>query len=106
MARSQCWLSMKEYHYYAALKHFKDLDTHSIFFEKIDRVGGRIRTDEIQGFLLDREFQALQTAYPEPQSQLDYSRLNKLVKIKYFPTISTLTSFTLAQKSKLNLTFE
>ncbi|MDB4793328.1 FAD-dependent oxidoreductase [bacterium] len=44
-------------------------------FEQSDQVGGRIRTDIVQGFLLDRGFQALQTAYPEAQAQLDYSRL-------------------------------
>ena len=108
MARSQCWLSVEEYQYCAALEHFKNLDAHSNFLRKskIDRVEGRIRTDDIQGFLLDREFQALQAAYPEAQSQLDYSRLNKMVKIEYFPTISILISFTLAYKSKVNLTFE
>jgi protoporphyrinogen oxidase len=42
-------------------------------FEKSNQVGGRISTVDLQGFLLDRGFQALQAAYPETQSQLDYS---------------------------------
>jgi phytoene dehydrogenase-like protein len=43
--------------------------------EAADQVGGRIRTDSVEGFRLDRGFQVLQTAYPEAQDQLDYSRL-------------------------------
>jgi len=38
-------------------------------------VGGRARTDEVGGFLLDRGFQVLLTAYPEAQSLLDYHAL-------------------------------
>ncbi len=44
------------------------------------RIGGRIKTDEQDGFLLDRGFQVLQTAYPEAQRVLDYARLN----LRYF----------------------
>ena len=38
-------------------------------------VGGRVRTDEVDGFLLDRGFQVLLTAYPECRRQLDYDGL-------------------------------
>jgi phytoene dehydrogenase-like protein len=38
-------------------------------------VGGRIRTDIVNGFQLDRGFQVLQTAYPEAQRVLDYPSL-------------------------------
>ena len=38
-------------------------------------VGGRVRTDHVNGFLLDRGFQIFSTAYPEAQRQLDYSAL-------------------------------
>jgi phytoene dehydrogenase-like protein len=31
--------------------------------EATDRVGGRVATDEVDGFLLDRGFQVLLTAY-------------------------------------------
>ena len=41
-----------------------------------DRVGGRVRTDRVEGYLLDRGFQVLQTAYPEAQRVLDYKRLD------------------------------
>ena len=40
-----------------------------------DAVGGRVRTDLHDGFLLDRGFQVLQTAYPEALAQLDYDSL-------------------------------
>ncbi len=44
--------------------------------EAADNVGGRIRTDHLDGFLLDRGFQVLLTAYPECQSLLDYEALD------------------------------
>ncbi len=44
--------------------------------EASDGIGGRVRTDLVDGFRLDRGFQVLQTAYPEAQRQLDYSRLD------------------------------
>jgi hypothetical protein len=36
---------------------------------------GRVRTDEMNGFRLDRGFQVLQTAYSRPQRMLDYPSL-------------------------------
>ena len=44
--------------------------------EAADAVGGRVRTDEVDGFLLDRGFQVLLTAYEEVQSQVDLPRLD------------------------------
>lgn len=44
--------------------------------EASDGIGGRVRTDEVEGFLLDRGFQVLLTAYPEARRVLDYSRLD------------------------------
>src|ERR1700731_87743 len=44
--------------------------------EASDGIGGRVRTDEVDGFLLDRGFQGLLTAYPEARNILDYSRLD------------------------------
>ena len=41
-----------------------------------DDVGGRVRTDEIDGFFLARGFQVLLTAYPECRRQLDYEALD------------------------------
>ena len=43
--------------------------------EASDGLGGRIRTDEVGGFLLDRGFQVLLTAYPEAKRVLDYAKL-------------------------------
>jgi phytoene dehydrogenase-like protein len=43
--------------------------------EASDEVGGRARTDAFDGFLLDRGFQVLLTAYPEAQSVLRYDQL-------------------------------
>ena len=40
-----------------------------------DGVGGRVRTDKVDGFLLDRGFQVFLSAYPESQVCLDYSAL-------------------------------
>jgi phytoene dehydrogenase-like protein len=44
--------------------------------EATDRVGGRIKTDTIDGFRLDRGFQVLLTDYPEAKALLDYEKLN------------------------------
>ncbi len=44
--------------------------------ESSDGVGGRVRTDKVEGFLLDRGFQVLLTAYPEARRVLDYDALN------------------------------
>jgi phytoene dehydrogenase-like protein len=44
--------------------------------EAADEVGGRVRTDNVDGFLLDRGFQVLLTAYPESKLLLDYKRLD------------------------------
>ena len=44
--------------------------------EADDGVGGRIRTDVVDGFRLDRGFQVFFTAYPEAQRVLDYDALD------------------------------
>lgn len=43
--------------------------------EAADGVGGRVRTDVVDGFRLDRGFQVLLTAYPEVERQLDLAAL-------------------------------
>lgn len=40
-----------------------------------DAIGGRVRTDRVEGYLLDRGFQVLLTAYPAARELLDYDRL-------------------------------
>ena len=46
-----------------------------VLIEASDDVGGRVRTDEVDGFLVDRGFQVLLTAYPEVDRQLDRAAL-------------------------------
>ena len=45
-------------------------------FEASDGIGGRVRTDESSGFLLDRGFQVYFTAYPASRRHLDHSKLD------------------------------
>ncbi len=54
--------------------HRKGIDF--LLLEASDRVGGRIKTDLIDGFRLDRGFQVFLTAYPEAQRFLDYQKLD------------------------------
>jgi phytoene dehydrogenase-like protein len=67
----------------AGLSCARELKAHgvqSVILEASDHVGGRVRTDEFEGFLLDRGFQVLLTAYPECRRLLDYGAL----KLKAF----------------------
>jgi protoporphyrinogen oxidase len=43
--------------------------------EASDGVGGRVRTDSVDGFLLDRGFQILLSAYPQVRQRLDLDAL-------------------------------
>ena len=47
-----------------------------LILEASDDVGGRVRTDVVDGFQLDRGFQVLLTAYPEARRCLDYRALD------------------------------
>ncbi|MCC5805889.1 MAG: FAD-dependent oxidoreductase [Opitutales bacterium] len=47
-----------------------------MLFEASDRVGGRVKTDCTDGFLLDHGFQVLLTAYPEARALLNYEALS------------------------------
>lgn len=46
-----------------------------VVLEAEDQIGGRVRTVERDGFLLDRGFQVLNTAYPEVRVQIDMAAL-------------------------------
>lgn len=46
-----------------------------LLLEAADAVGGRIRTDVVDGFRLDRGFQVLLTAYPAARALFDYEKL-------------------------------
>lgn len=47
-----------------------------VVLEPADAVGGRVRTDLVEGFRLDRGFQVLLTAYPEVHRMLDVDALS------------------------------
>ncbi|MFM8530132.1 MAG: NAD(P)/FAD-dependent oxidoreductase [Ilumatobacteraceae bacterium] len=47
-----------------------------VVLEASDGVGGRVRTDIVDGFRLDRGFQVALTAYPELQRQFDVAALD------------------------------
>ena len=55
------------------------LENHGYYpvaIEATDRVGGRVKTDIIDGYQLDHGFQVLLTAYPAVQKYLDYEALD------------------------------
>jgi protoporphyrinogen oxidase len=61
----------------------KVLETHGyspVIIEATDRVGGRVKTDIVQGYQLDHGFQMLLTAYPVAQKYLDFDSL----ELQYF----------------------
>jgi len=47
-----------------------------VVLERSHTIGGRVRTDAVDGFLLDHGFQVLPTAYPEARAVLDLGRLD------------------------------
>ncbi|MDX2379289.1 MAG: NAD(P)/FAD-dependent oxidoreductase [Acidimicrobiia bacterium] len=47
-----------------------------VLLEASDGVGGRVRTDVVDGYRLDRGFQVLLTAYPELERQVDLDALD------------------------------
>ena len=47
-----------------------------LLFDRDNEVGGRVRTDEVDCYRLDRGFQVLLTAYPEAKRFLDYEKLD------------------------------
>jgi phytoene dehydrogenase-like protein len=55
--------------------HLQRRGLHVTLIEGEDEVGGRLRTDRVEGFLLDRGFQVLLTAYPEVREMLDLDAL-------------------------------
>ena len=46
-----------------------------LILEADRRIGGRLKTDNLNGFILNHGFQVLQTAYPEARRVLNYDRL-------------------------------
>ncbi|MEM8586288.1 MAG: NAD(P)/FAD-dependent oxidoreductase [Bacteroidota bacterium] len=58
-----------------AARHLERAGLKPILLEGEDRVGGRLKTDEYEGFLLDRGFQVLLNGYKEVQRYLDLKAL-------------------------------
>src|SRR5210317_1638611 len=56
-------------------RHLMEKGISFVVIEKNPRIGGRLKTDAVDGFLLNHGFQVLQTAYPEAQKMLDFDRL-------------------------------
>jgi len=59
-----------------AARTLTDAGRSVLLLEASDGVGGRVRTDQIDGFQVDRGFQVLLTAYPELERQLDLDALD------------------------------
>ncbi|GJN33169.1 hypothetical protein PR202_gb21736 [Eleusine coracana subsp. coracana] len=59
----------------AAATHLTSLSVPFTLLEASDRLGGRVATDIVDGFRLDRGFQIFLTAYPECRRLLDYRAL-------------------------------
>jgi phytoene dehydrogenase-like protein len=47
-----------------------------VLLEASSAVGGRVRSDHVEGFVLDRGFQALLTSYPDARRLLDFAELD------------------------------
>ena len=60
----------------AAARHLHSKSFNIAVLEAQDDVGGRVRTDIVDGFRLDRGFQILLTAYPELKRQVDLDALD------------------------------
>ncbi len=59
-----------------AAQQLHDAGVDFVLLEASRRVGGRVKTDAVDGFRLDHGFQVLLTAYPEARRWLDYDALD------------------------------
>ncbi len=59
-----------------AAKVLEDHGFCPVILESTERVGGRVKTDIVNGYQLDRGFQVLLTAYPAAQKYLDFKALD------------------------------
>ena len=60
----------------ACARQLHDIGQSILLVDKRSEVGGRLATDEIDGFRMDRGFQVLNTAYETAQKLLDFDALN------------------------------
>lgn len=58
-----------------AAKVLEDEGFHPVIIEATDRVGGRVKTDLVEGYQLDHGFQVLLTSYPAAQKYLNFEQL-------------------------------
>jgi phytoene dehydrogenase-like protein len=63
-----------------AARRLADAGADVTLYEERPDVGGRVRTESIEGFTLDRGFQVLFTAYPAVRAELDLDALD----LRYF----------------------
>lgn len=56
-------------------RHLEQRGARFLLLEASDGLGGRVRTDIVDGFRLDRGFQVFLTSYPEAKQTLDYNAL-------------------------------
>ncbi len=54
----------------SAARHLQDAGRAVVVLEAATEVGGRVRTDRVDGWLLDHGFQVFDTGYPEPKRLL------------------------------------
>jgi len=59
----------------ACARRLQDAGIPFLILEADHRIGGRLKTDQLDGFILNHGFQVLQTAYPEARRVLAYDRL-------------------------------
>lgn len=60
----------------AAAGHLTRAGRSVMILEASDGVGGRVRSDHVDGYILDRGFQVLLGGYPEPRTVLDLGALD------------------------------
>ena len=60
----------------ACARHLSQQGVEVLLLEAGDAVGGRVRTDVVDGMLLDRGFQVHNTGYPEAQQVLNHAALD------------------------------
>ena len=59
-----------------AASHLHRQNVPFVLLEQADRAGGRVQSDQVDGFILDHGFQVLQTNYPAVQRSFDLSALH------------------------------
>jgi protoporphyrinogen oxidase len=59
-----------------AASHLHQMKVPFVLLEKVDHAGGRVRSDYVDGYILDHGFQVLQTNYPSVQRSFDLAALD------------------------------